>query len=255
MIGFIMEVRKVKVKSLGKGLISLFFPANCKICHCSLEPLNRSFICEDCWSKVKWLEPPYCSKCSKPFPSSSPLQEASHLLCPECGKEKSYFEKIFVPTLYEGVMKEAIHLLKYKRKRRLMVPLEKIMKRYFDHIALPYLDLVVPIPLHRKRFRERGFNQAELIADIVARYFRLKLVKNNLQRVKATKTQTTLSKKERIKNIKGAFQVKNKGEFQKKSLLLVDDVYTTGTTLKEAARVLKGVEAREIYLFTLARAS
>jgi len=245
----------VEVKSLAKGLISLLFPADCKICHHPLEPLSRSFICEDCWSKVKWLEAPHCSRCSKPFPSSSTLQGVSCLLCSECRKEKSYFEKIFVPTLYEGVMKEAIHLLKYKKKTGISASLERIMKRYFDHIDLPHLDLVVPVPLHRKRFRERGFNQAELIADIVARYFRLKLVKNNLQRVRATKTQTTLARKERIKNIKGAFQVKNKGEFQKKSLLLVDDVYTTGTTLKEAARVLKRAEAGEVYLFALARAS
>ncbi len=245
----------MEIKSLGRGLISLLFPSDCKVCHHPLEPLNCSFICEDCWNKVKWLEVPYCSRCSKPFPPSLASQGISQFLCSECRKEKSYFEKIFVPTLYEGAMKEAIHLLKYRKKTGMVAPLEKIMRRYFDHINFPHLDLVIPIPLHRKKFRERGFNQAELIANIVARYFKLELVKNNLQRVRATKTQTTLSRKERIKNIKGAFKVKNKDEFQKKSLLLVDDVYTTGTTLKEAARVLKRARAREVYLFTLARAS
>jgi len=247
----------VEAKNLGRGLLSLLFPANCKICQRPLGPSNFTFICKNCWDKVEWIETPHCSQCSKPLSLSPAFQDISTLLCPECSRNNSYFKKIFVPTLYEGVMKKAIHLLKYNKKRGVLRSLEKIIKTYFGYVDFPscYLDLVVPIPLHRKKLKERGFNQAELIARIITKHFQIPLIKNNLQRVKATVTQTTLNKKERLKNIKGAFKVKDKDKFQAKNILLVDDVYTTGTTIKEAVKVLKEAKVKEIYVFTLARAS
>jgi len=244
-------------KGLASGVFNLFLPADCKICGQVLEPLNFSYICENCWDRVKWLRMPHCSRCGKPFPASLASREVPSLLCAECRQNLSPFKKIFAPTLYEGVMKEAIHLLKYRRKKGIMKRLEKILKVYFFQTDLPFskFDLVVPIPLHRKKLKERGFNQAELLARVIATHFGLKLVKNNLKRVKATKSQTSLSKKQRIENIKGAFQFRNKDKFRAKKILLVDDVYTTGTTVREAARVLKKAKVREAYVFTLARAS
>ena len=244
-------------KGLASGLVSLFLPADCKICGQALEPLNFSYICENCWDKVEWLKMPHCSRCGKPFPASLASPEVPCLLCAECRRDSSPFKKVFAATLYEGVMKEAIHLLKYRRKKGIMERLEKILKVYFFNMDLPFskFDLVVPIPLHRKKLKERGFNQAELLARVIATHFDLKLVKNNLKRVKATKSQTSLSKKQRLENIKGAFQFRNKDEFREKKILLVDDVYTTGTTVREAAKVLKKAKAREVYIFTLARAS
>jgi len=247
----------VEAKNLARGLVNLLFPADCKICQHPLEPFNFTFICRNCWDKVEWIKTPCCAQCSKPLSLSPAFQDISLLLCPECRRENSYFKKLFVPTFYEGIMKKAIHLLKYNKKRGILRSWEKIIKAYFSYVDFPShrLDLVVPIPLHRKKLKERGFNQAELIARIITKHFQIPLIKNNLQRVKVTVTQTTLSKKERLKNIKGAFKVKNKDKFQAKSILLVDDVYTTGTTIKEAAKMLKKAKAKEIYVFTLARAS
>ena len=244
-------------KDLASGLVSLFLPADCKICGQALESLNFSYICENCWDKVEWLRMPHCSRCGKPFPASLASPEVPSLLCAECRRDSSPFKKVFAATLYEGVMKEAIHLLKYRRKKGIMERLEKILTTYFFNMDLPFskFDLVVPIPLHRKKLKERGFNQAELLARVIATHFDLKLVKNDLKRVKATKSQTSLSKKQRLENIKGAFQFRNKDEFREKKILLVDDVYTTGTTVREAAKVLKKAKAREVYIFTLARAS
>lgn len=246
----------MEVKSLGRGLMSLLLAADCKICQQVLEPFNRSFICRNCWSEIRWLRAPYCSKCSKPFPSSLTFQDISSILCPECRTEHSYFEKVFTPTLYEGIMKEAIHLFKYNKKMGILRLVREILNSYFDHADFPSfrLDLVIPIPLHRKKMRERGFNQAELIANTVARRFQIRLIKGNLQRVKATASQTALSKKARRKNVKESFKVKNKHQFYAKRILLVDDVYTTGATIKEAAKVLKKAGAKKIYALTLARA-
>ena len=246
----------MNLRDVLNGLIGLFFPADCKICGRPLDPLNRSLICESCWSKVKWLNPPYCSSCSKPFLPSKAFQKFPSFLCLECQKERPHFKKVFVPTLYEGVMKEAIHLLKYNKKINVIQGIKRIIKVYLDHnpSLFLHLDLVVPVPLHRRKFKERGFNQAELLAKIIAKHFNLKLVKGNLKRIKSTQTQAKLSKKERAENIKKAFLVKDPDKFQGKSILLVDDVYTTGTTVKEIAKVLKRAKAKDVYVFTLARA-
>jgi ComF family protein len=137
-----------------------------------------------------------------------------------------------------------------------MRTLEKIITSYIDCLnsSFPCLDLVVPIPLHRKKLRERGFNQAELIAKVVAKHLQVRLTKGNLKRRKATITQTSLDREERRRNLREAFTVKNRDEFQAKNVLLVDDVYTTGATIKEAAKVLKEARVKDVYVFALARA-
>jgi len=246
----------VNFKDLLKGSVSLLFPADCKICGALLEPLNHSLICERCWSKVEWVNPPYCLSCSKPFLPSETFQSFPFSFCLECQKEPPYFKRVFVPTLYDGVMKKAIHLFKYDRKINIIQGMKRIIKVYLDRnrSTFPHLDLVVPVPLHRKKLKERGFNQAELLAKVIARHLNLKLVKNSLGRIKPTRVQAKLSKRERIENMRKAFLVKNAEEFRGRSVLLVDDVYTTGTTVNEIAKILKRTKAKEVYVFTLARA-
>ena len=235
-------------------MTSLFFPADCKICGNPLEPLNRSFICGDCWNKVKWLKEPYCFKCSKPFPSLRTFQGVSSPLCQECQKNPPCFNRLFAPTLYEGVMRKAIHLLKYNAKKGVLRGIEKVIKIYFNSLTFLSSDLIIPIPLHKKRLKQRGFNQSELLALIIAKYLHIKLVNNNLERIKPTPSQIALNRKERIKNMKGAFRLKNEEELRGKNILLVDDVYTTGTTVKEASKTIIKARPKEIYVFVLARA-
>ena len=244
------------IKKVAEGAVSLFFPAQCKICKRSLEPLNRSFICRSCWSKVKWLMPPYCSRCSKPFTPLDVPGGPFSLLCEECRTEPALYKRLLVPTLYEGVMKEAIHLLKYERKKRIFLEIKKILKRYLEQNPLPFSELneIIPIPLHRKKLKQRGFNQAYLLAHFISRFSNLKLVDKFLLRIRETQPQIKLSKQERMANLKDAFQVRNGTSFRGKTILLVDDVYTTGATLREAARLLRTFETREIYVLTLARA-
>jgi len=255
-MGFWNRNKGLNFKKIEESFLSLFLPADCKICSKPLKSLNCSFICEECWNKVKWLEPPYCSICSKPFSPSETSPINSFSICAECKKNSLYFKKVFVPTLYEGVMKKIIHIFKYQGKRGVIRGIKKIMETYFsqNHLPFSHLHLVVPIPLYRNKLKERGFNQAELLARIIAEYFNIKLSKSNLEKIKPTQSQTKLSASKRIKNMKGVFVVKNKEEFWGKDILLVDDIYTTGATLKEAAKILKKARAKEIYAFTLARA-
>ncbi|MCD6232176.1 ComF family protein [Candidatus Aerophobetes bacterium] len=244
-------------KKIEEGFVSLFLPANCKICNKPLNPRNRSLICEECWNKVEWLEPPYCSICSKPLPAYETSPKNSFPICRKCEKNSFHFKKVFALTLYEGIMKRIIHIFKYEKKMSVIKGIKKIMEIYFsrNHLPFSHLHMIVPIPLYRRKLKERGFNQAELLARIISKYFNIKLNKNNLKRIKSTQSQTKLSANERIKNVKGVFKVKNGKEFWEKNILLVDDIYTTGATVEEAAKILKRAKAKEIYVFVLARAN
>ena len=242
------------VKDIQKGLMAFLLPAECQICKEELAPLNQTFVCRRCWSKIEWITPPYCQQCARPLSGSL---NSSFQKCGGCLQNPPNFERSFIPTLYRGVMVEVIKLLKYKGKTGVMSGLLRIIEEYLrkNSISLYHFDLVIPVPLHRKRLKERGFNQAELIARVIANYFHLPLINHCLKRIRPTQTQTHLRKSERIKNIKRAFRTSSETLLKKRKVLLVDDVYTTGVTANQAAGVLKRAGVDKIYLFALARAS
>jgi len=136
-----------------------------------------------------------------------------------------------------------------------MKRLEKILKVYFFQTDLPFskFDLVVPIPLHRKKLAERGFNQSLILAREIAGRFSIPLDFTTLKRNVYTKSQTTLTRNERKSNVKGAFEVKKPGEIKGKKILLIDDVFTTGSTARECSRMLIKHKADEVAVLTLAR--
>lgn len=243
-----MGFKKI-LKYLGEGGISLFFPSHCRICRKKLEGLNFTGICFLCWEKVRWREGNFCPRCGILL---SPSVE--EILCLECKRGKKYFEKLFSPFPYEGVMKEAILLFKYHKKGGIITKFRELTLKYLSLHPPPPFDLIIPVPLHRRKRRERGFNQAELIGNIIGKALSIPLEKKVLKRVKDTPTQTGLSLKEREKNVKGAFKVVKKKRIKGKKVLLVDDVYTTGSTVKEVSLVLKKAGVRVIYVFTLCRA-
>ena len=133
--------------------------------------------------------------------------------------------------------------------------IKRILARFLEQnfLAFSQLDEIIPIPLHRKKLKQRGFNQAYLLARFMSRFLEVKLAHSSLLRVRETQSQTKLSKQKRAANVKGAFRVKNGNSFERKTILLVDDVYTTGATLREAARLLRTFETKEIVAFALAR--
>jgi len=237
-------------QDFARGALDLFFPANCSICGLPLESLNRSFICWNCWQKVEWVPFPVCIRCGKPLGVDCQGENFSPI-CSSCQKFPPGFKRLFTPTFYRGVMAEAIRLFKYKSMRGISRGFNFILDSYFkkvDFISLG-IELVVPVPLHPKRKRERGFNQAEDIARIVARHLKVK-VGNYLARVRYTLPQTNLDKQDRRKNLTDAFVLRKK--IEGKTVLLVDDVYTTGATLNEASSTIKQAKA-EVFAFALAR--
>ena len=233
-----------------KALINLIFPQLCIVCGKRLADEDKPYICSKCWSRNKLIQPPYCPRCGQPL-----LREVSgDPVCNECRRIKYHFRWARAAGIYEGVLKEAIHLLKYRGVRTLVDPLGDLM---IEHLRsngnLPEFDLILPVPLHRAKLRQREFNQAAGLARRISKYFEIPVSTDNLQQIRSTKSQTKLTKAQRIANVKGTFRVKRADELNKKSVLLIDDVFTTGATVDECSKVLLAAGAKEVFVMTLAR--
>lgn len=214
-------------------LVNLIYPQHCFVCDCKIDELKPSPICAACGDKIKGN-----SKRTQFFTNDDDFA----------------FDKAFYATDYEDVAKRCICLFKYEGRARLAQPLGMLMSDFaVENIDAGSVDLVVPVPLHPVKLRERGFNQSELLAERIARRLNKKIERNRIIRTKYTLPQTRLNKQERLKNVRGAFSVKDNKDFKGASVLLVDDVFTTGATLHECAKALKKAGAKSVTAFTLAR--
>ncbi len=234
--------------NLIKTLLSLIFPLECRICKKTLEAGNLTYICSECFAKIRFIEGPRCLKCGRP------LRPFENRICKDCQKEKRYFKRIYSMGLYQGVLRETILLLKYQRLKALISPLGKLLLRYCqENLKMDDFDLILPVPLFRSKKKEREFNQAEAFARIIAKHYSLPLSQGNLLRIRDTRGMSNLNPEERRRNIKDAFLVSKKEEIKNKRILLIDDICTTTTTVAECSKILFTAEAREITVLTLAR--
>jgi ComF family protein len=162
------------------------------------------------------------------------------------------FDQALSIGYFEGALREAIHQFKYRPCRSLGSPLGDWMS---GNIQLPQgIDVIIPIPLHGSRLYERGFNQALLLADRIGNRFSIPVCYDNLVRTRPTRPQVELSGLDRVKNVAGAFSLVNPDTIKNTSIMLVDDVFTTGATVNECARILKAAGASHVAALTLARA-
>lgn len=247
------------IASFAKNLLNFLLPPTCHICKLPIKEYNNPYICRICWDKIKFIDGPVCPCCGIPFKSSVALARSPDYLCGTCRKQKFYFTKASALGYYEGTLSEAIHIFKYEKKQSMAKYLNNLIAEDLLQ-KLAEIDVIVPVPLHKMRLTERGFNQSLLIAHHIANSIvgaGLKpastLSIDGLQRTRWTRPQIELSREERLRNVKGAFAVRDSISFKGKNLLLIDDVYTTGATVNECARVLKKAGAKEVAVFTLAR--
>jgi len=239
------------VKSFLNNLLSIFYPKICVVCHNSLE--NKAidnFLCINCWQGIKRNVPPLCIICGREIRGTA----INKSICLSCQTQRFSFDRVLSPCSYEGVMRELIHKFKYQNKSYLSPFLVRLLIDfiYQQHIALDDFDLVMPIPLHKIRLREREFNQAEFLAKQIAREFSLSLSSTNLWRKHHRQAQMELSEEKRWDNIKGCFALHDPEEVKGKNVLLIDDVITTGATCQEAASMLKAAGVGIVFVLTLA---
>jgi ComF family protein len=242
--------RLERIMKFRSTLFQFFLPPQCPCCEKFLEE-GQQGVCSDCLSEIRWIVPPFCSICGIPFIS----KEIDSHPCGACMTHRKYFTMARALGAFEGSLQEAIYRWKYEGKTHLTPFLAEWMAEGLNRYWEPdSLDLLIPVPLHPKRLRQRGFNQALLLVKELSRRTGIPSHKTILQKKKSTIPQVNLSGAEREKGVKGTFHVIGKEELLGKSVLLVDDVYTTGATVNECSKVLLRGGAERIDVLTLAHA-
>jgi len=232
----------IRQNALIARLLNILYPSQCPMCGTSSDVFNLSPICSSCWSGIRRYRGPSCKVCALPF-----VSEHSKV-CGQCLKKTPPFSKVITYGLYEDILAEAINQLKFHGIKRI----SKTLGRLLLSLDLPETEGIVPVPVTIKRLRERGFNQSLLIARVIEKESKVPLLMDTLLKKKETPPQIGLSAKERLLNLKNAFEVK--GNIKGRRLLLVDDVMTTGATVTECSKVLMKAGAEEVIVLTLARA-
>lgn len=240
------------MRGLMQGLADLVYPKACLLCKKSLKGTASidEVVCLGCWSKAKKNLPPFCTSCGRHLEKAN----LNKNICPACAKGKLCFDRAFSPFLYDGVIKELVRQFKYCGKMHLARTLARPMSGFIKEYGLDvdFIDYIIPVPLDRRKTREREFNQAQALSEHIGSEFNIGILADALRRNRITASQTGLEIGERFKNVEGCFSLKNEVPMANKNILLVDDVLTTGSTASEAARVLKNGGAGIVFVLTLA---
>ncbi len=223
-----------------KGMaLDLLFPRWCVGCGS-----EGSFICRSCRSTLPTIVPPVCPRCGRPQPSG--------VVCPGCVSWQAEIDGIRSPFRYDGVMRQAVHQLKYRNLRALARPLAELLCGYLADSSVSG-EVLVPVPLHRKRLRERGYNQSSLLAKELGRHAHLPVVDDCLIREQYAPPQARTSNvEERRRNVAGVFACRDE-RLRDKQVLLIDDVSTSGATLDSCAAALKAAGAASVWGLVLTR--
>jgi ComF family protein len=233
-------------------ILEVMLPSSCCYCHSPVDNAQIPHFCSSCWSDFTLLHGPSCPTCGRPFDSPEALSYSPDHSCLSCRHSPPDFDQALSVGLFEGSLREAVHQFKYRPCRSLGKPLGDWMTAKIN--VLMTIDVIMPVPLHIKRLRQRGFNQALLLAHRMSRRQGIKLSIDNLVRVRPTRPQVELAGEERRKNVKGAFILRQPEKMENRHVVLVDDVFTTGATMNECASVLKKAGASQVTALTLARA-
>jgi competence protein ComFC len=239
---------------LKEGFLNLLYPYTCENCGKEIKESKGYAICEDCLSQIKTISSPYCYQCGKPLSSLVFFEEKA--ICSDCLNEKGHFYFSRSVAYYQGVMKKCIHLLKYKKQVKLVQPLGNLMVDYLlrnNTIHIREIDLIVPVPLFKEDYTRRGFNQSGLLAEYIAEYFSIPYTEHLLIKNRDNLSQVGLSKKERFNNVRHVYSINSSFEKAFTNVLLIDDIYTTGATVKACCRELKKTSLKKLSVLTLAR--
>lgn len=231
------------IRKAGKLFLDMLYPRRCPVCHDIAVP-GGSRICNVCREKLKPITGPRCFRCSKP------LKREEQEYCKDCRKTRLFDQGIGIFP-YGSVLQESLFKLKYGKRQEYGSFYGQIAAVYSREIIRNWgVEIIIPIPLHRKRMEKRGYNQAELIAEALGKTLCIPVDSRLMKRKVNTRPQKELDYRERKQNMKNAFFLK--GENRYRRILLVDDIYTTGRTIEAAAELLKRNGAENVFFLTIA---
>lgn len=234
------------------SFLDLLYPEKnyCIVCNNFDQSIEEEYICESCRRKLHYLADPICKTCGKDM-----LFESSSGICDQCAKHNYSFIKNKSVFRYDGLIKEIIHDYKYLDKSYYHRFLAMTLYHYMIDNSYINFDLITCVPIHKQKLKQRGYNQTELLAKFISHKLDIPY-KALLVRKSNTIKQSNLSKNEREKNLLNAFAICSKIDYnivRDKSILIIDDIYTTGSTMEACANVLKNKGAKAIYGLTVAR--
>ena len=239
-----------KIQNWFDAALGLVYPEVCQLCKNETAAGRDGLVCRKCWSRVRFIRPPFCDRCGLPFEGDLTTQ----FTCTNCENLELHFSSARSAVVAKTVVLEAIHRFKYSHARWFEPFLADLLVRE----AAPELksgnwDFVVPVPLHPLKLREREFNQAAVLAAHLSRATEIPLAENILRRILATATQTLLTREKRAANMEDAFAVRSGTRLEGRRIVLVDDVFTTGATTNASAKALRAAGASEVCVWTVAR--
>ena len=245
------------VKRFGASLLEFFLPRMCLFCGVPVGETAAVAVCPDCEAQITWVASPLCTCCGRVFESG----DGPDRVCGDCQKEPPPFTRARASVIYEGPSVDdlkirpvlmAITRFKFSRQMALLPVMQHWLQQPLCLELVAAADLLAPVPLHPKRIKNRGFNQSLLLARA---FPGAAVAREAVVRTRHTAPQVGLNPKERQDNVKGAFAVTDPAQVKGKSVLLIDDLYTTGSTVKECARVLRKAGAGRVEVLTVARVS
>lgn len=235
-----------------RPLLDLLFPPLCHVCRAFLPCAVGNevpHLCAECLGQISFIDPPLCTVCGAPFET----REGRNHLCGACLTHPPFHTCRSAAVLH-GPVQELIHRFKYGGKVHLGHPLGLLaantLEAFYREVDP---DCIIPVPLHRKRLRQRGYNQSQVLGAVLERKWKVPQEVGNLRRTRWTEPQTGLDAADRVTNVAGAFEVRHPRRFKGKRVLLVDDVLTTGSTMRACAEALKDVGAAAVAAVTVAR--
>ena len=234
-----------------RQVLRFLLPIECATCHRPLADDPIPYFCSGCWGTIVPFNPSRCARCDHPFLSTAATSHSLNHVCQSCRECPPSYTKAWTLYPYLSPLRDAIRLFKYRGKVALATPLARLM---IDRLPLlDAIDVIIPVPLHIERLREREFNQSLLLADRIGRYLDIPVSCTDLIRTTPSPAQTTLSRKERLRNLRGAFAVPRPESVTGKHILLIDDVFTTGATVNECAKALRKAGSGNVFPLTLGR--
>jgi len=230
--------------------LSFFYPESCQLCGEARATSDESFLCPRCRDQVRFIQPPFCERCGLPFEGAI----TTTFECTNCREGELHFRSARSAVIARDPVLDIIHRYKYQRAFWFEPFLaDLLILKAKPELATEKWDWIVPVPLHATKQREREFNQAERLGDRLSAASRIPVNNGLLRRVLPTRTQTLLSRAERVANVRRAFAMRPGQRLSGQRIVLVDDVLTTGATTSACAKVLLKAGAAEVCVWTVAR--